>query len=178
MSQLQAPDFEALFFDTFSTQPHGVEYRIRCDSNFPHDLYFLHSLLRDARFQFKSVTHRDETLEVKLSRARWELRDEVAQCNLIEIPSFLKFTHVRKVTLRTRNVTTTAPFSGNLYADEDMLTPNSLCEIDNLYVGESYLNGVEEHVELVLRGCPGDWEMRVYLDRENFGVSVKDVIQR
>lgn len=175
MSKFVRPDFEAIFFDTFSKQFTGVFFRARNDSNFNHDIHFIHSLINDAKFQLGDISHQKQTLEIKLSRARWELREEIKKYNLIEIPSLLRFTRVRKIEFASSNLTLSSPFSGHLFEEGDEISKNTSCEIDNFFIGESTYTKKSQHTELVLMGYPGNWLLRIFMDFENAGVSLKDL---
>ena len=175
MSKFVQPDFESIFFDTFSSQHSGVAFRARNDSNFNHDIFFIRSLIRDAKFQLGDISHQKQTLEIKLSRARWELREEIKKHNLIEIPSLLTFTRVRKFEFTNSNLTSSSPFSGHLFEEGDEISKNTSCEIDNFFIGESTYTKKSQYTELVLMGYPGNWLLRIFMDFENAGVSLKDL---
>lgn len=174
MRNPKQPNFQEIFFDTFSKQSAGIAFNARKDSNLNHDIHFIYSLIKDSRFRLGDVTHKRQTVEIKLSRARWELRDEVNKHNLIEIPSLLKFTRVRKIEFSASNVVITPPFSGSLFEESDEKSTSTLCEIDGFFIGESTYLGKSPTIELVLAGYPGYWSLRIYMDYENFGVSIKD----
>ncbi|MEX8504719.1 hypothetical protein [Leptothrix ochracea] len=168
------PDFQELFFQTFSKQPSGISYRVRSDSNFTHDLYFLRSLINGAEFKLKDIKHEKQTLEIAILRARWELRDEVANSTLLEIPSVIKFSRAKRINWVASDTKHRAPFSGDLIDSSYSINSETTCEIDGIFVGESTHFGRESTLELVLHGAPGDWHLRIFLAQEGHLVFIKD----
>ncbi|WP_041741176.1 hypothetical protein [Collimonas fungivorans] len=171
---MSKPDFKEIFFSTFKSESAGIHYSVRSDSNFQHDIHFLDSLLKDSRFLLGHIKHTKQTLVIPLTRARWELRDEVTQHNLVEIESELKFTRVKKLQWIAKNVTLSAPYEGNLFEPGDAITDSTRCEIDSLFIGESTYIGKNRSVEIVIAGYPGRWQLRVSLALESWSISVKD----
>ena len=76
------PNFQEIFFQTFSERHKPITYKIRSDSNFPHDVQFLNSLIHYSRFELKDERTEKRTVVLPLTIARWEVREEVSKNNL------------------------------------------------------------------------------------------------
>lgn len=171
---MNQPDFKEIFFETFSNKAGGIHYKVRRDSNFQHDIHFLFSLIKDARFRLGGIRHEKSTVIIPLARARWELRDEVAKGNLVEIPSELRLGRVKKIQWIAKDVTLSAPYEGSLVDAEDAISGATVCEIDAMFIGESTHIGNDGGIEVVLVGYPGDWKLRVSLSSDSWSLSVSD----
>lgn len=169
---MNQPDFREIFFNTFSDKANGIHYKVRGDSNFQHDLQFLFSMIKDARFRLGDIRHDKSTVTIPLIRARWELRD--AMQNLSEIPSELRFGRVRKLQWIAKHVTLSPPFEGALFESGEAINSATVCEIDSFFIGESTYTGRDGGVEVVLTGYPGDWQLRTVLSSELWSISVRD----
>ncbi len=171
---MSQPDFREIFFQNFKNATQGIRYKVRSDSNLQHDVHFLYSLVKDARFRPGDIRHLKNTLVIPLIRARWELREEVNKQNLLDIPSELKFGRVKKIQWIAKDVSLTPPYEGSLFDSGDLISSDTVCEIDSFFIGESTHNGKSGGVEVVLAGYPGYWQLRISLTLESWSISVKD----
>jgi hypothetical protein len=172
---MQQPNFQEIFFQTFVERRKLITYRIRSDSNFPHDVQFLNSLIHDSRFELKDIRTDKRTVVVPLTRARWEVREEVSKNNLLETPAVLTFGRVKSVRWIIGDIQHSPPFDGTLVDEGDSISGNTRCEIDGFFVGESTHLGKTGDIEVILRGYPRHWQLRILLPAEGWSISLADV---
>jgi len=172
---MQQPNFQEIFFQTFVEHRKAIAYRVRGDSNFPHDVQFLNSLIHDSRFELKDIRTEKRTLVVPLTRARWEVREEVSKNNLPKTSAVLTFGRVKSVRWIIGDVQRTPPFFDTLVDAGDSISSNTRCEIDSFFVGESTNLGKDGDIEVILRGYPRHWQLRILLPAEGWSISLADV---
>jgi hypothetical protein len=69
----QQPDFSKLFHDFSGGSPRKLTYSVRRDSNRGHDIVFLDSFIRGARFTMADFKLRGKRLSINIKRDCWEL---------------------------------------------------------------------------------------------------------
>lgn len=164
------PDFNEIFFKTFQPGREGVEYQAREDSNLPHDIYFLSSLLRGAELFPKDISHSKETLTFPLTRRRWELKEEVEKQNLLRISSELRISGVKKIRWIS-DTSNRPPYEGKLFDSDQFINIDQSYEIDAFALANSRLrNG---SFKVVLHGC--NWRIQITLDHFSWSIFIKDV---
>jgi hypothetical protein len=78
--RVQLPDF-GTYFHTKSSSP--IDFTSRIPPNLFHDLLFLSSYIRDARFRIERIRLRGKTLKIPMERDRWELYERLGQLESI-----------------------------------------------------------------------------------------------
>lgn len=170
------PDFQELFFQTFSERRKPIRYRVRSDSNLPHDIQFINSLVHESRFAIKHVHTSKRTVEIPLIRSCWEAKEETAKHNLPTIQSVLKFGNVRSIRWILGDTLHASPLDGNLIDDSESISGETEYEIDKVFIGESTygLGSMRGPIEIVLAGYPRGWQLRVTFPIDNWTLELSD----
>jgi hypothetical protein len=172
---MKPPNFQEVFFQTFVERDKPIRFKIRSDSNFLHDVQFLNSLIHDSRFELKDILTDKRSVTLPLVRARCEVREEVRKQNLLETPAILKFSKVKSVRWIIGDIQHNPPFSGTLIDADDVISGSTHCEIDAFFVGESTYLSKSGDIEVILKGYPRDWQLRILLPREGWSITLEDV---
>lgn len=89
---VKGPDFQSQFFETFGGAPKKIVYETRGDSNGPHDIVFMASLIHEARLRPRDVKLRGDRMSIPIDRDCWELGiDE----SLYTTPARLTFNNIK-----------------------------------------------------------------------------------
>jgi hypothetical protein len=172
---MKLPNFQEVFFQTFAELHKPIKFRIRSDSNFLHDVQFLNSLILDSSFELKDVITEKRTVTIPLVRSRWELREEVKKQNMLEVPAVLKFSKVKSVRWVIGDIQHRPPFSGTLVDADDSISGATQCQIDTFFVGDSTYLAKSGETEVILKGYPRDWQLRIVLPAEGWSIALADL---
>lgn len=172
---MNPPNFQEVFFQTFAERDKPIKFRIRSDSNFLHDIQFLNSLIHDSSFVLKDIITDKRSITIPLMRSRWEVREEVKKQNMLEVPAVLKFSKVKSFRWVSGDIQCSPPFSGTLVDADDSISGNTQCQIDTFFVGESTYLAKSGDTEVILKGYPGDWQLRIVLPNESWSIALADL---
>ncbi len=172
---MKQPNFQEIFFQTFEERHKPIKYRIRSDSNFQHDIQFLNSLILDSHFELKDILTNKRTVEIPLTRACWEIHEEVKKQNLLKTHAVLKFSKTKSVRWIIGDIQHSPPFNGTLVDADDLTSGNTCCEIDAIFVGESTYTGKSHDIEVILTGHPRLWQLRILLPAEGWSITLTDL---
>lgn len=150
-------DFSEIFRNFFLKCDAGVSYRMRCDSNWRHDLQFISGLIHDSRIMPSECRIHRKVLYIPLLRDRWELLHKRGVLDTIQ--SKLVIGPVKEHTLCLENALPKM--------DEDRQFMVTCIESEN------YGNSDDHLWRLSL--CGDDWRYKIILPYYDFRVEVKDV---
>ncbi|MDD2468077.1 MAG: hypothetical protein PHI97_29210 [Desulfobulbus sp.] len=152
------PDFQAIFFDHFRSNPRRHRYELRIGtSNLHHDVIFLGSLIHDARFTRSDVQRRRDKIKIQIERDTWEVGALVRE-NAPELhycKSELKLSGVKSIEWR---------FTGTVVAENDELW------VSDLTLSRSRQQ--QDCFEIAING--EGWAMLLVLEEDNASVMLHD----
>lgn len=159
---MKQPSFADLFFQSLGGKPKKLSYSVRSDSNRLHDLWYLASLIHDARFPRSCAIVRRKRLRLDLRRHCWELGPQPSprpgHADLFVSSSLLTVSPVQDIEWRFLD-------PGGLVAEE--------LEIDALFPAEDlWFGGDPLAFSLVLAGI--DWQCRLTCPCKSLHLSLRD----
>lgn len=158
MSESNQPDFRGIWKTYFSQQTDGVQFNVRLDSNFQHDVVFLSSLLHDARFKMPFNGVAGGEIKFSLNRDCWErgYTDKPKGLELHVTDSMLHISGVLKVETKFPSA-----------AGEDELW------LDYLWIDEDYR--LPNHDGFTLSMVGNNWRVILVIDKENAAIRLADL---
>lgn len=172
---MKPPNFQEVFFQTFAERDKPIKFKIRSDSNFLHDVQFLNSLIHDSSFEPTDIITDKRTVAIALVRSRWEVREELKKKNVLEVPAVLKFSKVKSVRWVIGDIHHSPPFSGTLVDADDPISGSTQRQIDTFFVGESTYLAKGGDVEVILKGYPRHWQLRIVLPAAGWSIALTDL---
>jgi len=152
----QQPDFRKLFSDTFPPDGQPTTYSIRRDSNLPHDIAFVSSLVQDARILQRQTAIDDGRIVVPLNRDCWEIpythHDQAVELHIAN--SQLAFTGVESIEWRFKR------------------EPDSDPWLSFLWVAKGYRDSHRKRFGFFLVG--EDWKCKLALTQDEWSVTLQD----
>lgn len=151
---MQQPNFAQIWSKYLGGKnPKALNYSVRYDSNFFHDIVFLSSLIHDARIQKNNVKLTSKTLTLPLERDCWELGINKK-----------KELHIAKTKLTISGVKELKWISRKPNTEE-------LC-LDYLWISEDFRKHDTDYFDFIFVGF--NWRFKVKLDILKWSISLKD----
>lgn len=158
MSESNQPDFRGIWKNYFSQQADGVQFNVRLDSNFQHDVVFLSSLLHDARVNIPVHGVAGGEIKFSLNRDCWER-------GYTEKPEGLEL-HVADSVLQ---------ISGVLKIETEF--PSAVGEgelwLDYLWIDEDYR--LPNHDGFTLSMVGSNWRVSLIIEKEKASIRLADL---
>lgn len=170
MTKTKQPDFQKIFFDSFSNQK-LISYKVRRNSNCIHDVFFLNCLISDAVFNFDDMTQNKKTLTIKIKRFKneninYKDRD-------IKVYSAITLTNVKRIRWIMGDIN--SKLIDHLKFDSgDKIDNTSTYTINKTFVNNEYYRTMGHTFNLILIGEPYNWQMNIEF-YSNWGVEIKDL---